>query len=232
MSGFTRLCKVVFALAGIFTLGALGLTWVGPWRDVASALMVVDGYWYALQVCGFVTVIGLVVTLLRGLFSRKVRTVEVARVDGGSITVTREAIASQAANIVEADGTCVASKVIVDAKPRGHVRVHVRVLPHESLDVVIKGAQLHEELTQGLSAVCGNTVESVSLEFVKPQAYTPAAPDADSQDATDADDVPQTPATTAAADAAAAPASDGPAADSTSEITVSMGPARDVAKEA
>lgn len=175
MSGFKRLCKVVFALAGLFTLAALALTWMGPWRDVASAMMVVDTYWYAIQVCGAVTVLGLVVQLFSGLFSRKVRTVQVATVDGGAITVTREAIASQAEHIVEADGTCTASKVRVDAKPRGHVRVHVRVLPHETLDVVVKGAQLHEELLQGLAAVCGNTVESVSLEFVEPQSYAERA---------------------------------------------------------
>ena len=136
MSGFKRLCKVVFALAGLFSLGALGLTWLGPWRDVASALMVVDGYWYALQACFAVTAIGLVVMLFQGLFARKTRTVQVATVDGGAITVTREAIASQAEHIVEADGTCTASRVHVDAKPRGHVRVAVRVLPHETTDVV------------------------------------------------------------------------------------------------
>lgn len=175
MSGFKRLCKVVFALSGMFCLGALGLTWMGPWRDVASALMVVDAYWYALQACAAITVLGLVVSLFQGLFSRKVRTVEVATVDGGAISVTREAIASQAEHIVEADGTCTAAKVRVDAKPRGHVRVHVRVLPHETLDVVVKGAQLHEELLQGLAAVCGNTVERVSLEFIEPRSYAEAA---------------------------------------------------------
>ena len=208
MSGFKRLCKVVFALAGLFSLGALGLTWLGPWRDVASALMVVDGYWYALQACFAVTAIGLVVMLFQGLFARKTRTVQVATVDGGAITVTREAIASQAEHIVEADGTCTASRVHVDAKPRGHVRVAVRVLPHETTDVVVKGAQLHEELMQGLSAVCGNTVEDVSLEFVEPRSYTDARADADEDGFADV----------SAEDVAEAEQGQAAAADSTSEI--------------
>lgn len=216
MSGFKRLCKVVFALAGLFSLGALGLTWLGPWRDVASALMVVDGYWYALQACLAVTAVGLVVMLFQGLFARKTRTVQVATVDGGAITVTREAIASQAEHIVEADGTCTASRVHVDAKPRGHVRVAVRVLPHETTDVVVKGAQLHEELMQGLSAVCGNTVEDVSLEFVEPRSYTDARADADDGFA-DA----------AVEDVAEAEQGQAAAADSTSEITVPMGTSRE-----
>lgn len=217
MSGFKRLCKVVFALAGLFLLGALGLTWLGPWRDVASALMVVDGYWYALQACFAVTAIGLVVMLFQGLFARKTRTVQVATVDGGAITVTREAIASQAEHIVEADGTCTASRVHVDAKPRGHVRVAVRVLPHETTDVVVKGAQLHEELMQGLSAVCGNTVEDVSLEFVEPRSYTDARADADEDGFADV----------TVEDVAEAEQGQAAAADSTSEITVPMGTSRE-----
>lgn len=217
MSGFKRLCKVVFALAGLFSLGALGLTWLGPWRDVASALMVVDGYWYALQACFAVTAIGLVVMLFQGLFARKTRTVQVATVDGGAITVTREAIASQAEHIVEADGTCTASRVHVDAKPRGHVRVAVRVLPHETTDVVVKGAQLHEELMQGLSAVCGNTVEDVSLEFVEPRSYTDARADADEDGFADV----------SAEDVAEAEQGQAAVADSTSEITVPMGTSRE-----
>ena len=217
MSGFKRLCKVVFALAGLFSLGALGLTWLGSWRDVASALMVVDGYWYALQACFAVTAIGLVVMLFQGLFARKTRTVQVATVDGGAITVTREAIASQAEHIVEADGTCTASRVHVDAKPRGHVRVAVRVLPHETTDVVVKGAQLHEELMQGLSAVCGNTVEDVSLEFVEPRSYTDARADADEDGFADV----------TVEDVAEAEQGQAAAADSTSEITVPMGTSRE-----
>ena len=215
MSGFKRLCKVVFALAGLFSLGALGLTWLGPWRDVASALMVVDGYWYALQACLAVTAVGLVVMLFQGLFARKTRTVQVATVDGGAITVTREAIASQAEHIVEADGTCTASRVHVDAKPRGHVRVAVRVLPHETTDVVVKGAQLHEELMQGLSAVCGNTVEDVSLEFVEPRSYADARADADGFVDAAVEDVAE------AEQGQAAPA------DSTREITGPMGTSRE-----
>lgn len=216
MSGFKRLCKVVFALAGLFTLAALALTWMGPWRDVASAMMVVDTYWYAIQVCGAVTVLGLVVQLFSGLFSRKVRTVQVATVDGGAITVTREAIASQATHIVEADGTCTAAKVHVDAKPRGHVRVHVRVLPHETLDVVVKGAQLHEELLQGLAGVCGNTVEDVSLEFVEPRSYTDARAAGE-----DASGAPVEISVSLGADEPGEP-------DSTSEITVPMGTSKEV----
>lgn len=220
MGGFKRLCLAVWSLAGMFTLAALGLTWVGPWTKVASALMVIDAYWMALEVCFCLTAVGLVACLLRALFSRRVKTVEVTTVDGGVISVTREAIASQAKHIVESDGSCAASRVSVSAKPRGHVRVHVRVLPHESVDVVEKGAELHEELVVGLAAVCGDKLEDVSLEFVEPEAVTlatQAAPAEYEGEPASTDEV---------------PAAEPEAADSTSEITVPMGASHDGAREA
>ncbi|HJB54168.1 MAG TPA: alkaline shock response membrane anchor protein AmaP [Candidatus Olsenella avistercoris] len=216
MSVFKRLCAIVFVLADLAALAALALTWYGPWTSAASALFAVGEYSLAVVACLAISAFGLLVLLLRALFSRRtVRTVEIATVDGGVISVTRDAIAAQASHIVEADGTCAAARVRVDAKARGHVRVHVRVLPHETVDVVAKGAELHEELIDGLAAVCGDKVEDVSLEFVEPESVTLAAAPEDD----------------AGAEAEAAPAPAG-TPDSTSEITVSMGPARDAEREA
>lgn len=216
MSVFKRLCAIVFVLADLAALAALALTWYGPWTSAASALFAVGEYSLAVVACLAISAFGLLVLLLRALFSRRtVRTVEIATVDGGVISVTRDAIAAQASHIVEADGTCAAARVRVDAKARGHVRVHVRVLPHETVDVVAKGAELHEELIDGLAAVCGDKVEDVSLEFVEPESVTLASVQEDE----------------AGAEAEAAPAPAG-TPDSTSEITVSMGPARDAEREA
>ena len=216
MSGLKRLCTVVFVLACAFSLASLALTWFGPWTAAASALFNLEAYAIAVLACLAVSALGLVVLLCRALFARRtVRTVEIATVDGGVISVTRDAIAAQASHIVEADGTCAAARVRVDAKARGHVRVHVRVLPHETVDVVAKGAELHEELIDGLAAVCGDKVEDVSLEFVEPESVTLASAQEDE----------------AGAEAEAAPAPAG-TPDSTSEITVSMGPARDAEREA
>lgn len=205
MGGLKRLCTVVFVLADLFACAALALTWFGPWTAEASVLLYLEPYALALLACLSVTGVGLLILLLRALFvGHKVRTIEVAAVDGGTISVTRDAVAAQASHIVEADGTCTAARVRVDAKPRGHVRVHVRVLPHETVDVVAKGAELHTELVDGLAAVCGDTVERVSLEFVQPESVT------------------VTPAEDTSAEVAEETASG--AVDTTSEITVSMGP--------
>lgn len=218
MSGLKRFCTVVYVLANLFALGALTLTWYGPWTAEACALLYLEPYAIAVLMCLVVSGLGLLILLLRAIFARRtVRTVQVATVDGGVISVTRDAIAAQASHIVEADGTCSASRVRVDAKARGHVRVHVRVLPHETVDVVAKGAELHEELIEGLAAVCGSTVEDVSLEFIEPESVRVASSD------------------DAAAPDGAAGTAGSAAPDSTSEITVSMGssaPARDDEREA
>ena len=217
MRGFKRLCTVIFVLADLFALAALALTWYGPWTDAATALLYLEPYAIAILVCLVVSALGLLVLLVRALFAgKRVRTVEVATVDGGVISVTRDAIAAQATHIVEADGSCVAARVRVDAKPRGHVRVHVRVLPRQTVDVVAKGAELHTELIDGLAAVCGDTVENVSLEFVEPESVTLTAQD----------EAGEAPVEGAPEPAAASPE------DTTSEITVSMGPARDTEREA
>lgn len=213
MRGLKRLCTVVFVLADAFVLAALALTWYGPWTDAAMALLYLEPYALAVLACLVVSGVGLLVLLVRALFGgRRVRTVEVATVDGGVISVTRDAIAAQASHIVEADGTCAAARVHVDAKPRGHVRVHVRVLPRQTVDVVAKGAELHTELVDGLAAVCGDTVENVSLEFVEPESVTVSLAEVEEP----------------AADGGLAPAEP----DSTSEITVSMGAARESEREA
>ena len=220
MGGFKRFCMFVFGLAGLLGVIALSLTWVGPWTSQASALMSVENYFYAVEVCVAIALVIMLVVLLRAIFARSVRTIEVTTVNGGTISVSRDAIASQATHIVEADGTCSADRVDVKAKKSGHVRVHVRVLPHESVDVVAKGAELHDELVRGLASVCGDKIDRVSLEFIEPESVTVATP----ASATESEPLPE-----------AAPAYEPPAVeetepaerlDSTSEITVSMGGSR------
>ena len=216
MSGLKRLGTVVFVLANALAIAALSLTWFGPWTKEASALFNLEPYAVAVLVCLSVSALGMIVLLGRVLFARRtVRTVEIATVDGGVISVTRDAIAAQASHIVEADGSCTAARVRVDAKQRGHIRVHVRVLPHETVDVVVKGAELHEELIDGLAAVCGDKVEDVSLEFVEPESVTVSS----AQDEEDEATVEQ-------------PRREAPVPDTTSEITVSMSPAREAEREA
>ena len=149
MGFFKRLCLAVWSLAGLFFSLALGLTRFGRWTSEATALLAVDAYLYAVQVCGAILLAGLVVTLVRALFSRRPGSVEVASVEGGSVTITRDAI--------------------VTSGRRGSVDVHVKVLPYNSLDVIAKGPELHDRLVRELSALCGDRLDRVSVEFLEAQ---------------------------------------------------------------
>jgi hypothetical protein len=180
VGGFKRFLLVVFALAGGIALAALLLPWLGPWTRQATALLAIDWYDYVIEVCCLILGIGLVVSLLRGIFSRRADSIVVTSVDGGEVTVSRDAIASQAVHIIEEDGSCLADDVRVSAKRSGKVRVSVRVLPHQTVDVTTKGPQLHQALMEGLAALCADKLKSVDLEFIEPQ--TPTDPHEDQSD--------------------------------------------------
>ena len=168
MSGLKRFVSFIFALAGLLALAALLLPWVGPWQQLFTDLITDNAAWLlAVEICAGICAVGLLALLLRAIIARAPKNVVVTNVGGDEITVTREAIASQAAHLIEMDGTCQADRVNVKTK-RGSVFVRARVLPYESLDIGVKGAELHKRLTEGLVAVCGEHVASVNLEFVEP----------------------------------------------------------------
>lgn len=179
MGFFKRLCLFVFGLAGLLALTALVLPWFGPWTSEATALLGVDEYYIAVEALVLVTALGCLVCLLRSIFKRNRKTVIVAKEGGDQITVTRDAIASQATHVIEEDGAYAAKRVSVWAKKRGHVRVAARVQPQMTVDTVAAGRDLHDRLVAGLTTVCGDNVDSVDLEFLNAAEYAPTPAHAD-----------------------------------------------------
>lgn len=179
MGFFKRLCLFVFGLAGLLALTALVLPWFGPWTSEATALLGVDEYYIAVEALVLVTALGCLICLLRSIFKRNRKTVIVAKEGGDQITVTRDAIASQATHVIEEDGAYVAKRVSVWAKKRGHVRVAARVQPQVTVDTVAAGKDLHDRLVAGLTTVCGDNVDSVDLEFLNAAEYAPTSTPAD-----------------------------------------------------
>lgn len=175
MSGLRRFCLFVFALAGMSCLFALALPWIGPYQREATALMDNDYYYYGMQVVLAITALGILVALLRALFTpRKRKTVLVDKMGKDSITITTNAISSQAMHVVEEDGNFVAEKVRVHAKKRGKVGVDVRVRPRRTVSIAEEGRRLHDDLVEGLAVVCGQQVGAVNLEFVDAEVPEPA----------------------------------------------------------
>lgn len=170
MGGFRRFILFVFSLAGIACLAALALPWFGLFPDEIAMLEGYDWYVMAVEVCLGMTAAWLFFELLRSLLSSKRRdAISVMDVDGGAITVTKSAVASQAGHIVEALGVGEARSVDVSASRSGVVRVDVKVTPFESIDVTDEAPTLHEGLVAGLSAMVGEHLGAVNVEFLEPQ---------------------------------------------------------------
>jgi hypothetical protein len=217
MGFFKRLCLFVFGLGGLLALTALVLPWYGPWTVEATALLGVDEYYMAVEVLVLITALGCLICLLRSIFKRNRKVVIVSQQDGDQITVSRDAISSQATHVIEEDGTFKAKRVNVWAKKRGHVRVYARVQPQMTVDTVRAGEELHDKLVAGLTTVCGDNVDSVDLEFTNAAEYTPTS---DASYTYDYDySMPATPtATDATATAASEPAAAEPAPAATADV--------------
>lgn len=180
MSGFKRVVLFLYAVVGLLCLAALALPWFGVFQPQVEQLSRLPWYSNVVQALLAVTAFGLVVTLLRSLVSRKVRAIEVMDIDGGLITVTRDAVASQASHIVEEDGLRSAKDVSVRARRRGPVDVLVKVRPFESVDITREAPVLHAELVEGLAAMCGDRLGEVGIEYLEPQRPSTIDPDDES----------------------------------------------------
>lgn len=203
MGGFRRFILFVFSLAGLFALAVLALPLFGIGTIELAVLMSYEWFLLAFEVCLGMLAVWLVFGLLRSLFSRRRKeSISVMDIDGGTITVTRSAVASQASHIVEALELGVAKDVDVSSAKHGLVSVDVRVTPYESIDVVSEAPVLHEALVTGLSAMCGERLGEVNVEFLEPQHASSLVEVAVDEDG-DEDEAPS-------------------AADSTGDITIPM----------
>lgn len=173
MSGFKRFCYILYVFASAFVFLALALTWFGPWTYQATNLLFTKPYLIVLNACAAISIFGLVVILFRALFIRKTVKLTVATVEGGTISVTKDAISSQAAHIIEEDGTCLAHRVNVQISKNNSVAVQIDILPKEPVDVTVKGPELYSALQTGLAIVCGPCVSSINLSFIKPSSFSP-----------------------------------------------------------
>lgn len=170
MGGFKRFLLALFSLVGLITLVILCVPWFGYGTYELTNLVYLDSFWIFLEVCLAMTVGFLVFNLGRALFSRKRNDIiSVMNVNGGDITVTKSAVASQATHIVEGLGLGTTKDVIIDVQKGSAVVVDVKVVPYESIDVTAEAPVLHEALVTGLGAMCGEKLDTVNVEFLEPK---------------------------------------------------------------
>lgn len=217
MSGLRRFVLFVFSLAGL-ACAVVPLVAMAPRAsDLAAMVETLASYRgaeLAYLVCVLMTLACCTVNLLRALFSRRHDSISVMDIDGGDITVTRAAVASQASHVVEESGIGLAKNVEVRAGKTGPVHVTVELTPFRSVDVTRVAPGLHEALVAGLTAMCGERLGAVDVEFLEPREGSSLADDVDDAYDEDADE-----AGSGAADDDVAHES---AADATGDITIPM----------
>ena len=173
MSRFKRFASIIFVLATGFVLASIGALHFGFSTPQLNRLMATVEFREAVLICGAISALGLLLILFSALFSpRNADSIEVGNIDGDKILVSRSAIASQASHIVEEDGLCFAKTVKVRAKKHGHVRVFLRIVPEQTVDVLQISKNLHTKLEDGLAILCGDTLEAVHMEFLEPTVYS------------------------------------------------------------
>jgi hypothetical protein len=150
-------------------------------------MLEVKWYYFALVAMVCITAIGLVVDILRALFTpSNTKETVIATIDGGVITVTRNAIVAQVKSIIEEDESCKATNVRVVLHKNNYVRVRARIKPLTQLDVVSYSEDLHRRLGEGLRMVCGDAVKSIDLAFVEPAKRGQVEEEADATGTDDA----------------------------------------------
>lgn len=165
MGFIKRIASLLFFLAAAVVLVVYGLTTHSPWAEQIRSFISNWEVMIAYHVCLGITALGLLVHLFAALRPRRPRTLEVVNLNGGRVTVTRNAIASQVTHVLEAEGDVKVKKVIVTPR-RKNVDVLARLAANDPINLTVRGPQLHEALVSGLSRICGDRVRKANLEFV------------------------------------------------------------------
>lgn len=171
MSLLKRILLFFFCLCGLIIICCivpyeLGYTW--PVAGFMLRFMSEDIMWRIMT--GYFMVLAglLAIGLLVSLFARKrVTRVEIATVDGGTITVASDAIASAVRHLAEASGQLRAKRIKVQAKTHGPVRVKLELVPLTAINVAEVGPKLTSEIIAELSNVIGSMPRAVDIEFTR-----------------------------------------------------------------
>lgn len=180
MGKFRRFCLIFYVLASACGIALLVAPWMGPWRAQASAaagwvpneglarpLVWSYVYWGALAVCGAAAAIGLLATLIRAITTPgKHKVVQLQDTGAGVITLSCDAIASQARYVVEEEGSCEVVRASARAKGRDRVSVDVQVRPYGAANVAPLGNKLYELLHERLSEFTGGALADLEIHFL------------------------------------------------------------------
>lgn len=179
MGKLKRLCLIVFLIAAVIGIGMLAIQWFS-----FDALMPTYSFFAAMPwfftleaVLLIIVAIGVIYLLGKALFTPGIgRNLTIVR-DQGSVSITREALASTVTHVVDAHTGLSVDRVRIQIlKPRNpSINVEVRVDPGTHSQLAHLGERLQQEITAALEAFSGAPVNHVKIIFSgNAEAVTPS----------------------------------------------------------
>lgn len=171
MGIFKRICMLIYSLAGFVLFAAFLISTQANMTPLAQYVMSYALVRHVLPLCGAILFCGCVIIFLRAVFTRNRRVVIITKTKDNQITVSKNAIISQATHVIEEDGRFRVISIYCKMRKYGHIRLTVRTQPLCTEDLIAAGQELHDRLMQGLVVVVGNNVDAIKIEFSRAGSY-------------------------------------------------------------
>lgn len=170
MGGFKRFCMIVFVVASTLGVGVLAALWFA-WEPLLPAIAWLAGmpwFYVAEAVLLGITALGLLIILINALSKPGKKSHLRLERDGGSITVTQNAIQSTVRHVVEGHRGMKAEsvKVSIASKRDPRMTIYARIDPGRNAELGQEGAKLQDEIAATVGAFAGHPVDAVHIAFV------------------------------------------------------------------
>ena len=169
MGKFKRFCMIVFVVAAVLGVGVLAALWFA-WEPLFPAiawLMSMPWFYVVEGVLLGITALGLLVVLIRALTAPGKNSQLEQERDGGSVSITQNAIQSTVKHVIDNHHGLVADNIKVSITNRHDPRmsIHAKIDPGRNAELGELGAKLQDEIAATLEAFTGYPVDSVRITF-------------------------------------------------------------------
>lgn len=170
MNKLTRFCLIVFVLAAVAAMGVLTILWFSWEPMLPMALQLAEMGWFdiALLVALGIAAAGLAVIFIYALAAPgKASKLSLVR-DGGTISITKDAISSTAEHAVAAHGGLRTKdmKVKIQGKRDPRIWIDAKIEPGAYGNLAALGGAIQREVSASVGALTGQPVKSVDISFV------------------------------------------------------------------
>lgn len=205
MGKLMRASMVLFALAAALSLGALATLWFAwdPLLPLVAWVARMGWFNAALLALLAITAAGIVALLVTAVAMPGRRAGLVLAQESGRVTITKDALRSTVAQVIESHDalSCKRAQVRITGRRDPRIRIKAKVDPATSANLSTLGLALQHEVAERVGAFAGYPVQTVDITFAKgtgavnygddPEGQAAASQGASERRATAASDMPE-----------------------------------------